>query len=539
MLGGLFVRTVAVTRRSHPLIIHPFLIALFPILSLFSLNLNEVRLNDTFRSLVVGFAIAIALVLILRLVFRSWELAGLIASLFLILFFSYGHIFMLLNDSSEVVVRHRYILIVFGVLFVGAVTAAVRYRDRLSSVTELLNRISVVAVTIPLVGILSFGFQRATSATVGAFDVFGDWGGLPAVDGNAPDIYYIVLDEYADTDYLVKEFNHDNSAYEESLVENGFYLADETLSNYAHTALVLASALNMTYIQELDVDMDHDGYPSGLRTPLFYSLVRQQLEALGYLTISLDSGWMWSQLRDADQFLTAEGDQSESRLTINRFEDILVETSGGRLVLYSLLRLGIIQPETIIVPNYTHRQTILAQFEALNRAAETPGPKFVYAHIISPHRPFVFGPNGEVPEAGSTSSFSGRAEPTSMDTNKDLYLGQLEYVSKRIEEVIVRILAGSEQRPIIIIHSDTGPSFDIDWEDPSLEDLSQRMPIPNAYLVPDECRENLYPEISPVNSFRVVFNCVFGANYELLPDYSYFSGFVDINNFGRVDQLLR
>lgn len=33
----------------------------------------------------------------------------------------------------------------------------------------------------------------------------------------------------------------------------------------------------------------------------------------------------------------------------------------------------------------------------------------------------------------------------------------------------------------------------------------------------------LYPAISPVNSFRVIFNSQFGTEYPLLPDRSYFA----------------
>ena len=46
-------------------------------------------------------------------------------------------------------------------------------------------------------------------------------------------------------------------------------------------------------------------------------------------------------------------------------------------------------------------------------------------------------------------------------------------------------------------------------------------PLPNmsnAYYLPEKCREYLYDEISPVNTFRVVFNCLYDANFPLLQD---------------------
>jgi hypothetical protein len=49
------------------------------------------------------------------------------------------------------------------------------------------------------------------------------------------------------------------------------------------------------------------------------------------------------------------------------------------------------------------------------------------------------------------------------------------------------------------------------------------MCILNAYYLPDFDHEQLYDEITPVNTFRVVFNQYFGTEYGLLRDQGYFS----------------
>ena len=92
-----------------------------------------------------------------------------------------------------------------------------------------------------------------------------------------------------------------------------------------------------------------------------------------------------------------------------------------------------------------------------------------------------------------------------------------------IEDGIDSILSRSVDAPIIILQSDHGPGFGIDWESPGQSNLVGRASILNAYYVPDECKHMLYPSISPVNSFRVVFGCIFGESEELLADISYFS----------------
>jgi hypothetical protein len=44
----------------------------------------------------------------------------------------------------------------------------------------------------------------------------------------------------------------------------------------------------------------------------------------------------------------------------------------------------------------------------------------------------------------------------------------------------------------------------------------------------------LYPTITPVNTFRLVFNDYFGGRYELLPDISYFSPVPKLYEFSEV-----
>ena len=51
----------------------------------------------------------------------------------------------------------------------------------------------------------------------------------------------------------------------------------------------------------------------------------------------------------------------------------------------------------------------------------------------------------------------------------------------------------------------------------------ERLSIFNAYYLPGGGNEKLYPEISPVNTFRIVFNHYFDTNFEILKDESYYS----------------
>lgn len=94
------------------------------------------------------------------------------------------------------------------------------------------------------------------------------------------------------------------------------------------------------------------------------------------------------------------------------------------------------------------------------------------------------------------------------------YRGQVAYLNRRVEKIVQMILNESATAPVIILQGDHGP------EEGSSQD---RMRILNAFYLPDAEYGQLYSTITPVNSFRVVFNAVFDYGLPLLPDTSYFS----------------
>lgn len=55
------------------------------------------------------------------------------------------------------------------------------------------------------------------------------------------------------------------------------------------------------------------------------------------------------------------------------------------------------------------------------------------------------------------------------------------------------------------------------------EQLRIKTAILNAYYLPDGQYEQLNEEISPVNSFRVIFNALFGTDFEILTERTFVS----------------
>ena len=81
---------------------------------------------------------------------------------------------------------------------------------------------------------------------------------------------------------------------------------------------------------------------------------------------------------------------------------------------------------------------------------------------------------------------------------------------------------------LFIIQGDHGPDFSIPWKKGSatneVDKYIETLNILNAYYFPNGSYDKIYNGITPVNSFRLIFNEFFEKNHDLLEDKQYFSG---------------
>ncbi len=223
--------------------------------------------------------------------------------------------------------------------------------------------------------------------------------------------------------------------------------------------------------------------------------VRYSLDHLGYQIIAFETGFYWSHWQDADLFLSPTRTLWSGW---NEFEDLLVKTSALRAVYDLNASMRSNQNESS-----AHRDRVFYVLDSLKVLPTMPGPKFVFVHLIIPHDPFDIGENGEFVDSWSSMS---------REAYFDGYRHQVIYISKVLPEITAAILANSSTPPVIIIQGDHGPSYQ--YRD------DQRAEILNAYYLP-EGADQLYSTITPVNTFRIVFNTYFGGDFPLLPDISY------------------
>ena len=126
-------------------------------------------------------------------------------------------------------------------------------------------------------------------------------------------------------------------------------------------------------------------------------------------------------------------------------------------------------------------------YRHLAKAGDQDGPDFVFLHVLAPHPPFVFGPNGEKVNPDHPYSVLDAAEflnsVRSKNIKRDISTRSLS-ANKEVLAAVRSILQTSSDPPIIIIQGDHGPGLELDHRHLENSNLAERYPILYAYFIP-------------------------------------------------------
>ena len=495
------------------MVFYPLLFAIFPILFLYAHNISETSASQMWLPLVISVAATLVLWASLSLILRSLAKAGLATAIFLVFFFFYGRFYDGLSYLGVFVPKHAYLLpamlFIWGycVYFIG------RAKRDFRITTRLLNIVAVVLIAINLFNIVSYQVKVARlSADAPVESTEHTAAASPAELSTLPDIYFIILDEYAHPDTMKEWYDYDNSEFISSLEDKGFFIASESKTRTPCTTEVLASVLNMEYFsEEVYWDESQGIYVVGttgeakifwdqvwnqmLYQKIGYNEVADFLKAQGYKYIAFGFSNPWENYMKDDADLYFNCYESDSSSMVTEFVHILWNTTMLR-PFYNYITGSQYESH--------YRRGVLGTVEHLQKVPDIEGrPKFVFAHILCPHLPYVFGPDGE----GVT--------PVNWVNWKDsqYYRGQYIFISREIEKVIDVLLDEPETPPIIVLQSDHGQRPDYPGIVIGADEWHK---ILNAMYLPGMDADMLYDNISPVNTFRLIFNYYFGTDYPLL-----------------------
>lgn len=497
--------------KSLSYLAHGFVLAIGSPIILYGVvdNLNVlIHPADVLPPIVFSICVYGLFVLLAYVLTRSLDSAGLIASILVLGVFHLWSIFL------AVVIITSITLVAINILF-----KKVRYSDT----HRVLNAVSIALVGFYLIRFVNMSVSELWAPVPVAIQPVQGVPGPLADQAHAPDIYYIILDGYGRADMLQDIHGFDNSSFITALEERGFVIPSESQSNYARTLLSLSSSLNMQYLDNAPSAGNNPTLWWPLKDDLQHSEVRRTLESQGYKTIFLANNADYSNIRDGDYY------EAPFPIQLDIF---------SALFLYQTNFKPLAEMDELGIANFsyaTHRQIILYAFERLPEVAQIEGPKYVFAHIVAPHPPYVFDRDGNPVEPDYPFSLSIESHAG--------YVEQLQFINQATLDMVDGILANSKSPPIIIIQGDHGPGTMTNHD--SLKDtcLYERFSILNAYYLPGVDPASVPADISPVNSFRFLFNTYFDGTLEILPNRQYFSTndrfyeFTDVT--GRTQQTCR
>jgi hypothetical protein len=482
--------------------IYALIFAAYPVLFIAATNPGQAALSSVLLALLLVLLGGGLLLLTLRgALRRSWHAAALATSGVIVLFWSYELAAQAFVSvwPGQTPIPSDWILSALWTLL--ALTFAWCLRqiavEKLERIAPGLN-LAGAMLLVTLAGrflISSDTGQSASSPTTGA-----DSSVLAQPD--APDIYYIILDGYARADVLREHYSLDNVLVSD-LRRRDFFVAPESSANYYWTFLSLASSLNMEYVESL-LGADFD--PTSRGRGRLYEAIRDNaaarfLKQRGYRFVHLRSTWG----------ATLRNEHADQEIVCGRrwLQDEFLRT----LIDSSWLRTTNAQVGTNLAECH------VSQFAALSRQGAERGPKFVFAHFLLPHHPYLFDRDGNVlREATLSSQFEFQKK---LWEDKHGYANQLLYVNQRVLATIDRILSESQRPPIIVLQSDHGPNL---RDNLSLQQQKAvRFANLAAFHLPGAPAGLIPANVTPVNQFRHIFNHYFQSDFDILPVRRYYS----------------
>jgi hypothetical protein len=507
-------------------VFYPILFAINPVLLLYAINISDVPASVIFPVILVCPLITLGLMWLINKYIKNIQRTGFIVFLFLLWFFYYVPFRVWVNKihiGSISIGSHWIILPIWTLFFLFLSSNFLWQRIKSpETITMFLNIACIIMITFSIFRISTnliprFLVHQDLTREIQSFTELRN-------KTNLPDIYYIILDGYAREDVLKEIYHFDNSSFIQALKDRGFYIAPQSQSNYIQTILSLASSLNMEYLSGSPNTVPNKGLLMGL---INHSRTRAFLEDVGYKYVAFSTAYPPTDLTNVDYYFSPP--QSGKSHDLEAL--LLINTP-----LNPFIELGWIKaPITQYSAGQARVNNIFTSL--VSEVPSIDGPIFVFAHIIAPHPPFIFDQNGPVtPDKllflQGSDTFQG-----SLSEYKQAYISDVMYINKQVIQSIDGILTNSKTPPIIIVQADHGPDAYMDWNSGKSSCMKERFSILNAYYLPNQNSIQIPEDITPVNTFPVIFNAYFGTHFDISQNHQYFATWENPFPFTNVTEI--
>jgi hypothetical protein len=325
---------------------------------------------------------------------------------------------------------------------------------------------SVFLITGPIVDLLDsyMSYDRSSS--------YNQPGRLMAEFTDRPDIWLVVLDGYAGNSlYRADGLEEESPSILPGLESVGFTTFRSAYASYPTSVASIASILDITYVLEDGAVLDESSVRDLYGVIGGESRFVDVLDRNGYTTTMLESGWSGSQC--GTQF------------------DNCIPSSFLDEAMFKFAEQTILRDVTLDLWGHAFtsgsRGTMSWMLENASKLNDDGTPDFVFAHVMSPHPPFLLDRRCELRRDVDSISLAFIAPDTSLDQQVDGYRQQVAC----LDEFMMEFAQQVDDDSLIIYVSDHGtdrrgqvakePS---EW---THEDLEERMNVLLAMRYPGSC----------------------------------------------------
>ena len=472
-------------------------------MSLLFANLDLVRPAAVIWPAAVAALVAIVLWLILSSVVSSHRGAALVVTALMLLSFNHLGIVQLAG-SSRVGVALIY------TTGLGVAVLILRAGDRTTALTTHATQVLTLALLVLGAAIGRAEWVRPKLAVPPGGAVHRSRA------SDLPDVYVLILDGYGRADILREQYSFDNKLVP-ALRARGFFVADESASNYPQTTHSLASSLNVDYLPEL---MGAPGTPAPSRRNLADLITDNRVftsfAAAGYEIRTYSSEYELVRPGRATERPAPAGYLTD--FGYSAYEATLAPT------LFQLVGLP-----RAWAPLILHRRHIRWTLDDLARRAGDlhRQPRLVFAHVLAPHPPFAFNADGtsratKLPALLSDGDHWEAIARGAGESYQSGYVDAVSFLNGRVLHVVESVLNNAVRPTILYIQGDHGPGAGLKWDSADASDVRERHGILMAMRFPDATEPPLDHQTTPINAFRVLLNRALGSELPPVGDRSYF-----------------
>lgn len=483
------------------IILSVFLVCLYPCIYMYVANIGETHFSKIIAPFIVFLFIAMMILLAIYMICRNLYKAGVITTVFMLFFMNFNVLLdlicMVLKSVDPI-----YIMVIIAIIWlIVTVVLSIKKVD-----FESVN----LVITIVFAGLVVFNLISAIPKliSVKSADDFveAEVKQYAQQKDEKPNVYYIFLDEYGGKQNLEYYYDYDNSDFLNKLEQKGFAISNTTY-NYDGilTKEILPNILNLDFVTEAGgIQSNNIKY---LDNPVLYRFMKEdgyKINIINHQHIIHDEG---------ENVLFTSSDESIYAGTDKDIDGYLMDNSLLREIILSINKLNSKSKSVSNEKFKGYSEDLKKAFECLNTCYQKAqdGPTFTFCYIQAPHHPFVFDENGE---AINDDSKAYEWE------DKSYYLNQIKYVNKQIEETTENIIE-NDPSAVIVIQSDHGaryPMFKMSKYkkseyDAKLESEKMQNPLNCVYMGGKQIE---IEGLSSVNTWRKVFNDLYGTNYEYI-----------------------